>query len=216
MRLTFVGHACFLVEADTGLRILIDPYEPHGFGGRFALEPFEEEVDIVAITHDHADHSYRSPAFGRPEVVRGSANARGVDFQGFALPHDDRDGRVRGMVTGLRFAVDGVAIFHPGDLGRPLTQSEAAAIRPVDILLLPTGGTFTIGPSEALEVMQSLEPAIAIPMHHAHPKILFPLAPLSDFLALVPRYERRGTGPLRVDRSHLPAPTSVVVLDPIR
>ncbi|MBM4397705.1 MAG: MBL fold metallo-hydrolase [Deltaproteobacteria bacterium] len=147
-------------------------------------------------------------------MVKQTGTAHGIDFLGFRLPHDAEGGRVRGMVTGLRFALDGVTVFHPGDLGRPLTEDEAAAIRPVDVLLLPTGGTFTVDAAGAVAVMRALAPAIAIPMHHAHPRVQLPLAPLADFLALVPRHERVGAGPLVLDPHLLPPPTTVLVMDP--
>ncbi len=44
MKLTFIGHACFRVESDTGLRILVDPYLPGAFGGKMGLKPYLEPV----------------------------------------------------------------------------------------------------------------------------------------------------------------------------
>ena len=38
MELTFIGHACFLLENDAGVRVLLDPYQPGAFGGRMGLK----------------------------------------------------------------------------------------------------------------------------------------------------------------------------------
>ena len=46
MRLTWLGHACFLLAGSK--TILIDPFIPEG---SLPVEP-----DIVAVTHAHADH----------------------------------------------------------------------------------------------------------------------------------------------------------------
>jgi L-ascorbate metabolism protein UlaG (beta-lactamase superfamily) len=214
VRLTFVGHACFLVETDAGVRVLLDPYQPGAFGGRMGLGPFLERVDVVASTHGHLDHFHMDPAFGRPAVVRGTATAAGIGFRGVALPHDDQGGAARGMCTGLAFEGDGVAVFHPGDLGRPPTPAEVAAIGRVDVLLLPVGGTFTIGPEGALATIAALRPAIAVPMHYAHPAVALPLLPVDDFLKLAGAHERVAAQPLVIHRATLPTPTRIMVLDP--
>ncbi len=46
MRITWLGHACFLLEGER--LVIIDPYVP---GGPIAREP-----DLVAVTHGHDDH----------------------------------------------------------------------------------------------------------------------------------------------------------------
>ncbi|HOU55300.1 MAG TPA: MBL fold metallo-hydrolase [Myxococcota bacterium] len=182
MRLTFIGHACVLVEGAGGLRVLLDPYLPGAFGGRFGLEGWKQEVDIVASTHDHLDHFYLDPAFGRPAVVRGNEVIRGIPFAGVRLPHDAEEGARRGFVTAMRFAIDGVTLVHLGDAGRPPDPPETRALRPVDLLLVPVGGTFTVGPREALETARRLGPRVVVPMHYRLPEVDLPLLPLEDFL----------------------------------
>jgi len=38
--------------------VLTDPYEPGGFGGAVGYKGIEEWVDLVTVSHDHADHNY--------------------------------------------------------------------------------------------------------------------------------------------------------------
>ena len=212
MHLTYVGHACFLAVSDSGLRILLDPYQPGAFGGKIALAPFREPVDVVVSTHDHLDHFHMDKAFGQPVVVRETATVAGVEFAGFSLPHDAKGGAERGMVTGFRFELDGVVVFHPGDLGRPLTDAEVAAIGHVDVLLVPAGGTFTIDAAGAMAVVRAVKPAIAIPMHCRHPRVKLPLAPAEDFLDLVRGYESAGHA-MRITKETLPQPTRVILME---
>ncbi len=214
MKLTFIGHACFVVESSTGLRIVMDPYQPYAFGGRFGLRPFAEPVDIVVSSHAHHDHFHVDPAFGAPDIVTEPGTARGVVFSGIRLPHDTSDGAQRGWVTGFSLTLDGITLFHPGDLGRPLTDDEIGRVGPVDVLLVPCGGTFTMGPVQAAAMVARIKPAIAIPMHYAWPTIDLPLRPVQEFLACVPSHRVVDLQPLELACDTLPAPTEILVLTP--
>jgi len=63
--------------------------------------------------------------------------------------------------------VDGVHICHLGDLGHLLTEEQLTELGPVDVLLVPIGGNFTLSPAEAAEVVSQVDPKIVIPMHFA-------------------------------------------------
>jgi L-ascorbate metabolism protein UlaG (beta-lactamase superfamily) len=218
MELTFIGHACFLLENDAGVRVLLDPYQPGAFGGRMGLKAFLRPVDVVVSSHDHLDHFHIDPAFGTPDVVRKDCVARGIAFKGVRLPHDAEDGASRGWVTGFRFELDGVSIVHPGDLGRPPTPDEVRELAPVDVLLLPVGGTFTMGPDEAMQTIAALHPRLVIPMHYLLPSVDLPLRPVEDFLALVNHkgwaVERRSQQPMAIRKADLTSSTQVLVLSP--
>jgi L-ascorbate metabolism protein UlaG (beta-lactamase superfamily) len=215
MKITFIGHACFLCESERGLRILLDPYKPFAFDGRIALKPFAERVDIVASTHNHLDHFYIDRTMGKPIIVKGSGVFSGVRFTSLKLPHGSETGKDAGYVTGLRFELDKVSVFHPGDLGRVLTEDEVRFLGNVDILLVPVGGTFTIGPSEAVELISMLRPKVAIPMHYYMEKVIdLRLRPLTDFLTIVSQYEECPSHSVVFRPSNLPPATKVLVLKP--
>lgn len=218
MELTFIGHACFLLENDAGVRVLLDPYQPGAFGGRMGLKAFLRPVDVVVSSHDHLDHFHIDPAFGTPDVVRKDCVARGIAFKGVRLPHDAEDGASRGWVTGFRFELDGVSIVHPGDLGRPPTPDEVRELAPVDVLLLPVGGTFTMGPAAAVRAVETLRPRVVIPMHYRWPTVDLPLLPVEDFLVQANArhwlVERMPAHPLTLRRADLPMTPQILVLQP--
>ena len=85
----------------------------------------------------------------------------------------------------------------------------------MDVLLVPVGGTFTIGPEGAVQVIEALKPAVAVPMHYRHERVDLPLQPVSDFLRLVPAWQRVETQPVTFSRQSLPPPTRVLAMDPL-
>ena len=55
LKLTWLGHACFALEAE-GYRILLDPYSPDYVPG---LGRVELSAHKVLCSHDHADHGWK-------------------------------------------------------------------------------------------------------------------------------------------------------------
>ena len=106
------------------------------------------------------------------------------------------------------FQFGSVCIVHLGDLSHLLTPEQLQQIGRIDVALIPIGGTYTMGPELAREVLQQLNPKLAIPMHYR------------DNLVLVETFGR-GLATRRLDRdtvtiskSSLPATTEIVVLRP--
>ena len=56
MRISWMGHSCFLIETDEGTKIITDPYEPGGYGGAVGYQPVRVKADVVTVSHQHADH----------------------------------------------------------------------------------------------------------------------------------------------------------------
>lgn len=196
MTIKYIGHACFLVTSDSGVRIVIDPYEPGAFGGALGYAPLTEAADIVLVTHDHADHNFVRGVLGSPRVCRQTCELDGIQFRVTTADHDEAGGHRRGTVSIFSFELDGVRLCHVGDLGVTLTQEQVASIGPVDVLMLPVGGTFTVDAQAAWQVAQQLRPGIVIPMHYKTPKVMLPLQPLEEFLRGKPNIERPNSSEL--------------------
>ena len=216
MRLTYLGHASFLVEREDGLKILLDPYEPGAFDGKIRFGLYEGKVDILVSTHDHKDHFYMDPVFGDPMVVKEDGEAMGIKFTGVKIPHDAEGGRVRGMVTSFVFDVDGLNICHLGDIGIVPDSDFLGKLGHVDLLLLPVGGVFTIDPAQAVETAKLISPIGIIPMHYNHPKIELPLASRDDFLKLAPWevVDLKGKSLVPTPNTR-PDATTIFLMDPI-
>lgn len=175
MKLTWLGHACFLLEQD-GYRIVTDPYT--GVEGYPDLRARAHEV---FCSHHHFDHD----AVDRVELLPGRESPFAV--REVATCHDDRGGALRGPNTIRIFTAGGVSVAHLGDLGHQLTAEQLAAIGPVDAVLVPVGGVYTVDAHGAKRVCDDIGARCAVPMHYHHAPYGLPnVAGVEDFLALWP------------------------------
>lgn len=213
MKIKWNGHSSFTITSSDGKKILTDPYEPGGYDGAIGYSAIEDEPDIVTTTHDHGDHAYTKDLKGDFEIVTGTATVKGVDFKGISTHHDTSDGSERGQNTVIVMEVDGIRIAHLGDIGHELTEGQVKEIGEVDILLLPVGGMFTIGPKEATSIIDALKPCIAIPMHFKTDKCGFPIAKVDDFLEGKDSVVKLSSTETEIIKNELPPPTQIRVLD---
>jgi L-ascorbate metabolism protein UlaG (beta-lactamase superfamily) len=215
MKIKYYGHAAFLITSDEGTKIITDPYEPGAFGGQLSYGKIKDQADIVLTSHDHADHNYTKDLPGTPQVVkeRGSKTLKGISMKGISTYHDPSKGSERGANTIFTFKINNIQVCHLGDLGHLLEDKELAEIGPVDILLIPVGGFFTIDPKEATRVAEQIKPRILIPMHFKTAKCGFPVAPVEDFLKGKANIKRPKTSEATFDKATLPQQMEIVVLE---
>ncbi len=195
MKLKWLGHACFLITADDGTRILTDPYNAE-VGYKLPLE----DADYVTVSHDHFDHNSVANVPGSPEVIKGPGHFElgTVNAVGVPTAHDEQGGAKRGHNTAYCFDLPGegetVRICHLGDLGHHLTPQQRESIGEVDVLLVPTGGTYTITAGGAADLVRQMRPRVVVPMHYKTDVLSFPLSPVTDFTQLMGHADIEFTG----------------------
>jgi L-ascorbate metabolism protein UlaG (beta-lactamase superfamily) len=215
MKVKWLGHACFLLTSDSGLRIITDPYTPGAFGLEYA--PPAETADIVTVSHDHADHNNVAAVKGNPQVVQGvgSQEAKGIRFKGIATAHDESSGKERGTNTIFCFALDGINVCHLGDLGHDLSDQTVADIGDVDVLLIPVGGNFTIDAPVANGICKKLAPKVIIPMHFKNARCpSFPVAGVEDFAQERQQVKTIPDSEIELKKEQLPSGTETMILKP--
>jgi len=213
MRITWYGHSAFLVEAENGTRVILDPYRSGAYGGALRYDPIEEPADAVVSSHTHDDHGAVDTIPGNPQVLiePTSAAVRTVTIRGVPAYHDARGGAERGDMTLLVLEDEGLRVVHLGDLGHELDQDTIDRIKTPDVLLIPVGGHFTIDAATAARVVDSLAPRIVVPMHYKTDKCDFPIASVEDFLATQHVVIRLATSTFTVTIADLPVTRTVYV-----
>ena len=183
MDIIFLGHSSFKISGKTA-SVLTDPFDPNTVGLKFP----KVSADIVTISHDHNDHNQVNLVSDVKRVIKGPGEYEiaGISIIGFSSFHDDKKGEVRGKNTIYIFEIDGLRIAHLGDLGHNLDDEMVSGIGDINILLIPVGGEYTIGPAIALGIVQNIEPDIVIPMHYQmeglNPEVFSKLENLDGFL----------------------------------
>lgn len=211
MKLQWLGHACFLITSDSGLRILTDPYDE-----QVGYDLPAVEADIVVSSHDHSDHGNVKVVKGSPDVINapGAHTLRGIAFNGVSTYHDQSKGAERGANIVFSFDVDGLVLCHLGDLGHVLSENEAQQIGPVDVLMVPVGGFYTIDKNEANQVIEQLAPKIVVPMHVKNDKCQFPIETVDGFLELNrdKQVKRHTDSTMEIKADDLPSEMEIHVL----
>jgi L-ascorbate metabolism protein UlaG (beta-lactamase superfamily) len=209
MKVKWLGHACFLITSAGGMKIITDPYET---SESFKYGEIDESADIVTVSHEHGDHNNVAAVRGNPEVVRGTAKVKGIEFKGILTYHDDVEGHPRGKNTILCFGVDGVRVCHLGDLGHPLSDEQVSELGKVDILLAPVGGNFTIDARVATELCDRLKPAVVIPMHYRNDRCpTFPVTGVDEFLRGKEGVKRLDVSEVDFTPGGFPSATQIIV-----
>lgn len=202
MKLTYYGHATFVLEGD-GTSILIDP-----FNGEVGYKFPDVAPTAVTVSHEHSDHHHVQVAKGSPRIIRGlrdggkdwatvNEQVGPVRITSVRTYHDTSQGSERGKNAMFVFEAEGLRVVHAGDLGHTLSQDQVSALGRVDALVLPVGGHYTIGPREADVVVGQVGPRVVIPMHYRTEfNKDWPIGPVDEFLRgkeRVKRLERTAT-----------------------
>ena len=164
MILSCNGHAKFLVELENGLRILTDPYDP---SCGYPVTPVA--ADVVLVSHGHHDHAAVETVPGTPTVIREAGEytlAPDVTVTAIEACHDDQGGAQRGKNLLFLIEAEGLRVAHLGDLGHLPTEEQVAALAPLDAVMIPVGGFFTIDAPTAKKVAEMLQAKVILPMHY--------------------------------------------------
>jgi L-ascorbate metabolism protein UlaG (beta-lactamase superfamily) len=220
MRITWYGHAAFLIETE-GTRIILDPYRSPDSGG---YEPIDEPADVVVVSHENDRyHSHLGQIVPPFEVMRAlEFPVGGVEFRGIrlqAVPVFETPEKLPGdEVAIIHFRAEGLQVVFLGDLGHPLAPEELAPLQGADIVLAAAGGPPTLDFSDIPPLLNAIAPRVIIPMHYKTPRINLNIQPLDRFLEVLPgvAVERPGTGTIELTRETLPSCRTILSLKHLR
>ncbi len=179
MKLKWLGHASWKLKAG-GKTIYIDPYEGD----------YDEKADIILASHSHTDHCEPSKvkeATGDGTVVVAPADCAekiGAPVRSLKPGEKAEFGEVtvkaveaynvkrfrspgvpfhpKGLGVGYLIKAEGKKVYHVGDSDYIPEMDE---LKDVDVLLIPSGGTYTMDAEDAAEATIAINPKIAVPVH---------------------------------------------------
>ncbi len=198
MLIQHIGHAEFLIETESGVRIVTDPY---GEGCGYPVKRLR--ADAALVSHGHFDHNAVGTLEGLQTVVDREGihtitpELRVTALKGF---HDDAQGSKRGETLLFLLEAEGLRVVHLGDLGCALTETQAEQLKKPDILMIPVGGFYTIDGKTAARTAKQLQARVVLPMHYRTKyNADWPISGPEDFLADIPEQDvRRDIEALRV------------------
>ena len=182
MKIQWLGHSSFKLTESTGSSIITDPFDPSSVGYGMAYL----NCDAITSSHGHSDHNNFRGVKGNPVIINqlGSFDVNGIKVSSVASYHDSEEGAHRGKNIIYRFRLDGINVCHLGDIGEECSPELTEQLIPVNILLIPVGGTFTIDAEQAKEYVDKIMPDVVIPMHYKTKHTDYDIDKVDKFLKL--------------------------------
>lgn len=179
MKITWLGHSCFLLEDSKGKQILTDPFDT-----TLGYEVYKGCPNITTISHNHFDHNYTKELNDSCKIIDkiGTYSFDKIYIKGTPSYHDKDKGLKRGDNIIFTIRMDNYSLCHLGDLGHMLSSNDIDAIGDVDILFIPVGGNYTIDGKEASALTKKINPKIVLPMHYKTSKVSLPLDGVETFV----------------------------------
>jgi len=179
VKINWLGHSCFLLTANSGKKILIDPYE-----GKISIA--KTEADVVVTSHNHWDHNAVNRAVNIKAHISQAGEYKYEDIIFDEIPtfHDNEYGGRRGNNLVSVITLDGMKICHFGDLGENFSQNLVEKIGKIDIALICVGGVYTIDYITAYKFISALKPKITIPMHYRYNDWFSEIDSVDKFISL--------------------------------
>lgn len=212
VKVTFVGHATFLIQSPAGVAIATD----YNDGIRPSVVP-----RIATMNRAHITHYSLNPDPGIEYLLPGWGE--GGEPARHELTVDDV--WLRNVTTNIRgpmgetvldansmfvFEVAGLCILHLGHLHHVLSDDHLKALGRIDVVMAPVDGSYTLDMDGMIEVLDKLQAPLVLPMHY------FGSSTLNRFLSRLGeerwQVSLNDSPSVTLSRDSLPVQRTVIVL----
>ena len=207
MDITWLGHSCFRLH-DADMVVVTDPY-PASVGLRIDNRP----ASVVTVSNTHPNHNHSEGIEGEPKVFSdpGEYEYNGVTARGVMTPLADGQLQEQRNVA-FSIEIGDINVCHLGDLSMPMTTRIIDELKPVDVVLVPTGGHCTLDMDQVYQTLQDLDAKIVIPMHYKTEGVNVEIDPIDNFVRRMGVDEVQAQPRLVVTTSNLGTDMRVVVM----
>ncbi|MET0605949.1 MAG: MBL fold metallo-hydrolase [Beijerinckiaceae bacterium] len=212
--ISYVGHSTFVIESPGGVAIATD-YNDY-------VRPRTPPL-VATMNRAHDTHFTLRPDPAIRHVLRGWSEP------GTPAEHDIRIGdvRVRNVPTNIRegygstmyygnsifvFEIAGLCVAHLGHLHHTLTPKHLLSLGPIDVVLVPVDGSYTLNVDGMMETLKQINAPLMIPMHYFGPTTLQRFIDKARDRGW--DIERSADPTVLVSRDALPKSPKVLVLPP--
>lgn len=201
MFIEYLGHSCFYIKSED-FSVVTDPFSGIGY-------PLKKVYcDYALSSHGHFDHNNFGGVNAGLNVTESTEK-----FTAIACFHDDAHGAKRGKNNAFYFKADGLSVLHLGDLGERFSISSARKFNlPVDVLLIPVGGNYTIDATEALKYINFIGAKVNVPMHYKTKNSNIDIDGLDKFLDAAGEYKAVRNG-INITAENINGFSKITVID---
>jgi L-ascorbate metabolism protein UlaG (beta-lactamase superfamily) len=166
VKVTFVGHATFLLETPDGVSLATD-YNGHNLP--------RKTPDVVTMNRFHITHYTDFPDPDIKHVLRGWDPKGGIvrnhmklkDLRVYSVPSNIQYHGVGVTHDNSIFVFEsaGLCIAHLSHLHHNLDAEEASKLGRIDVLIVPVDGFVTMSHAEVMNIIGVIKPRLVLPCH---------------------------------------------------
>jgi L-ascorbate metabolism protein UlaG (beta-lactamase superfamily) len=182
-KLTWLGHSAVKIEGTT--TILIDPFLSQNPASSYNKNDIEK-IDLVFVTHHHADHIGDAFAICKENnatlvaihEIAIEAQEQGIDAEGMNIGGtieclgvkfhmvNALHSALKGNPAGVVIEIDNKKIYHAGDTGLTYDMKLIGEFFKPDLSFLPIGDRYTMGIESAAKAVEFIETQRVVPIHY--------------------------------------------------
>ncbi len=199
MQITWRGQTCFTIKSKNNGKetlLVINPFDPQKTGIKLkSLRP-----DIVLLSHNNFEYKNSKTEYFLINTP-GEFEIKNIFIQGIPSPASKQNKK-----SNIIFIIEseGINIAHLGELGELLETEQLDKMKNIDILMVPVGGGRYLNSSQAIEIINQIDPRIIIPMQYHLPGLKEKLDKIEKFSQEIGISASKPVDKINISKNKLP------------